>query len=130
MNKIWQTRVFPEKGNCFSACVASILELPIESVPDFDNDIKDDDSWLEKWQIWLRERGLQFLCLKHNVEYEPYTMGYAIVSKSNAGYSDNGHAFIVYEGKPFFDPKTGKSNLLDTWDYWYILIPLNPAWWR
>jgi hypothetical protein len=51
-----QTTFGHGKGNCFAACVASILDLPIESVPNFCCDFTDDTWWAEL-KAWLRPRG-------------------------------------------------------------------------
>lgn len=42
-------------GNCFAACVASLLELPLSQVPNFC--IAEGD-WWEGFQSWLGRRGL------------------------------------------------------------------------
>lgn len=36
MKPLHQTVTEPGKGNCLAACIASILEVPIEAVPDLD----------------------------------------------------------------------------------------------
>lgn len=46
-------------GNCFSACVASLLELPIEDVPYFMDEAKG--KWHEQFDAWLAPRGLYAL---------------------------------------------------------------------
>jgi len=45
----------PHKGDCFRACVASILELPIEAVPHF---MEMSGDWFEHFDDWLRKQGL------------------------------------------------------------------------
>jgi hypothetical protein len=47
------------QGNCFAACIASILELPLDAVPNFCMDHLDADgsTWLERTCAWLKERG-------------------------------------------------------------------------
>lgn len=58
-------------GDCFRACIATILGLPREDVPHFvklgtaddGTDIRDDDGqprWANLTQAWLAERGLTF----------------------------------------------------------------------
>ena len=44
----------PIKGDCFRACVASIMELPIDALPNFCSLPPD---WWERFGQWLRERG-------------------------------------------------------------------------
>lgn len=36
MKPVMQTETTPGKGNCLAACFASILEVPIEEIPDLD----------------------------------------------------------------------------------------------
>jgi hypothetical protein len=54
MIEIKQT-TFGDHGNCFAACVASIFELPLNSVPDFCSLPSD---WWEEFQGWLKKKGL------------------------------------------------------------------------
>src|SRR5260370_22421604 len=44
-----------EEGNCFAACVASILEMSLVEVPNF---CAVDNGWWAAFQAWLAERGL------------------------------------------------------------------------
>jgi hypothetical protein len=39
-------------GDCFAACIASILEVPIEGFPNFLARV-GDKTWWERWQDWL-----------------------------------------------------------------------------
>lgn len=55
-------------GNCFAACIASILELRLDQVPDESANWKEgmthDDSWplyFNAISIWLRERGYFYI---------------------------------------------------------------------
>ena len=50
MKPVTQTITEPGLGNCFAACLASLLEVPCDSVPNS----PDDDEWLEKLNHWLR----------------------------------------------------------------------------
>lgn len=45
-----------EPGNCFQACVGSILELPLEDVPHFVR--LYGRSWMKGFRDWLEERGM------------------------------------------------------------------------
>ena len=44
----------PVVGNCFQACVASLLDLPLDDVPHF----CDCNSWPMNFHRWLEDRGL------------------------------------------------------------------------
>jgi hypothetical protein len=56
MIKVEQTRTEIGKGNCFQACLASIFEIPIEEVPDWNRN--GETRWLDLYDKWLAERGL------------------------------------------------------------------------
>jgi hypothetical protein len=57
MKPVKQTKFGPIEGNCFAACLASILELAIEEV---NCDLKSE-GWWENLQAWLRPKNLYFL---------------------------------------------------------------------
>lgn len=44
-----------EGGDCFAACLASIMELPIDGFPNFLADDGDPEpgGWWRRWQLWL-----------------------------------------------------------------------------
>jgi hypothetical protein len=56
MHFVEQTRIEQGKGNCFQACLASIFELPITDIPDWN--ANGEGRWLDQYDIWLAERGL------------------------------------------------------------------------
>lgn len=49
------------KGNCWAACIASILNLPIEEVPNFCGEPERNENWLTDTDKWLQERGLRIV---------------------------------------------------------------------
>lgn len=56
MHPVWQT-LFPTeenalRGNCFAACLASLLELPLEDVPH----VMEHGDWRERTNAWLAGR--------------------------------------------------------------------------
>ena len=54
-------------GNCFQACVASLLELPIQSVPHFIQiGIDEGNDWFDVFDDWLNDRNMFSveICLK------------------------------------------------------------------
>lgn len=59
MKPVDQTVFGEGKGNCFAACVASILEIPLEEVPNFCGlHPEPDGTWYREFLRWLSERGL------------------------------------------------------------------------
>jgi hypothetical protein len=58
----WRWAVLDESGNqtdeggdCFAACLASILELPIDGFPNFLAGDYEGHWWI-RWQLWLYDR--------------------------------------------------------------------------
>jgi hypothetical protein len=49
-----------EPGNCFAACIASLLDLPIGEVPNF----CAEDSWCYDVNAWLSQYDLSYIDLK------------------------------------------------------------------
>lgn len=110
------------KGGCFQACLASILELPLDDVPHF----VEFDDWLYRLQLWLADRGLVFL---YDIPpaYANY-WGYHLIG----GPSPRGnfrHCVVGKAGEMIWDPhpdRTGLSGTEDDWDY-YALALLDPS---
>lgn len=48
MRPVQQTKFGSPDGNCFSACVATIFELPLHHVPEFKG-----DKWRDNFTDWL-----------------------------------------------------------------------------
>lgn len=52
---VFATEEHPKQGDCFRACIASILELPIDAVPDF---CAIPHDWENNFHEWLSAHGL------------------------------------------------------------------------
>lgn len=123
---VHQTTFGKGKGNCFTACIASLLELPIEAVPFFCG----KDNWRKATDEWLAPRGYFYLDVSlpgdmrdDLAEY----WGYHVISgKSSRGLQ---HSVIGYRGKMIFDPHPSGEGLVgDESDFEYgFVIPLNPV---
>jgi hypothetical protein len=61
LKKVFQTILGTEHGNCLQACLASILELPLEDCVDVND--SPDELWFEDLQRWLAEFGLSPILL-------------------------------------------------------------------
>jgi hypothetical protein len=82
MKRVKQTRFGPVEGNCFAACIASLLEVPIEEVT-IDPD-PNSDNWWETLQAYLKPKNLFFLEVRIDVakQYPLYAMNnvYCVLS--------------------------------------------------
>lgn len=64
MKPVTQTRTGVPQGNCTEACIASVLEVPLEEVPDLYDATTDTGHDPERWtqlRQWLRERGFLWM---------------------------------------------------------------------
>lgn len=86
-----------ETGNCFEACIASLIELPLKVIPEFCN-IPKDDNWIIIFAGLLKSQGY----VLHSMDgISP--KGFSIAS----GFlkdSKKEHSCIYYNGQLFHDP--------------------------
>ncbi len=91
MTPVFQTRFGPD-GNCYSACLATLLEVPLWDIPGL------GDNWTRELSDWLRPFQLMpfFLTLG-----QPDT-GYEIVGQRMP--DDMIHSTVWLDGKIAHDP--------------------------
>jgi len=94
-------------GDCMRACVASIFELPIESVPNFMAD--GHEKYLEHLQAWCARKGLLFLPIKFiegtiAKEFLRDTYVVAIGESPGAVKAEQNHAVVWRNGRIVHDP--------------------------
>ena len=119
MKKVFQTTFggcnapLLERGNCLSACLASILELPITEVPNF-HVVCDVDSidWGDAVNQWLGTRGYWFLEMPWSQEHEtlvlePYAGHYIMSGRSPRG--NWRHGVVAGAGQICHDPRPGTT---------------------
>jgi hypothetical protein len=113
MKKVYQTR-YGFEGNCFQACIASILELSLKEVPDFSN-LYDPEKIPEECNKWLKSKGLGIIELNTpNQKIDVFKTvckynGFYIASLGDEGLLF-GHAVIVKGKIIFHDPENKNKN--------------------
>lgn len=98
-----------ENGNCMAAALASVLDLPLDSVPAFE---EMQGVWKTVFLEWLAERGL-------TVKTQTFPPdGLAIAT----GPSERGvhHAVVVNSGQFLHDPHPSNCFLTCIGKYWVI----------
>lgn len=105
-------------GNCLSACLASILEIPIEEVPVFS---AMGDDWFKNLFEWLKSKNCEYHGCARGTWILHYTTGidgYFIVNglSPRAGIDGNSskmrHSVIFHKGKMVFDPHPSDAGLM------------------
>lgn len=126
MIPVYQTRTVANdgSGNCFNACVASILERPLRDVCDVLPDFEGD--YWGQWREWLATIGLE-------INYVPLNQGppkgFAIATGFGGrtypeGHARAGepimHAAVVFNGDPVHDPFPGAKWFGDVRYFWTL----------
>lgn len=108
-------------GDCWRACLASILEVPITDVPDFVNEhggryVTETRNWLEAFGLWLVE-----------VRYHGNFPGYMIASGPSPRHRDVHHA-VVWKGRTMaHDPHPSRDGIWGDPQEYSMIVPLNAA---
>ena len=121
-----QTRVHdPDNGvigNCWRACVASLLECGIDDMPPFEEANNPGKMEMDS-RRWLLGRGLVFMLASSR----PFPGYYMAVGSCDRFDPDVALHCVVYLGEDMVhDPNPAKAGLTEVWDR-LVLVPLNPG---
>lgn len=112
MKPVMQTDTSPATGNCFSACLATVLELPIEQVPNFFEVAgPQPEKWWAAVRDWLRPRGWGVLTVGVANGLAEELPGILIISGKTARHTD--HSTVWKDGVMVHDPYPGGEGLTD-----------------
>lgn len=124
MKPTMQTKFGAGKGNCFSACLASILEIPLELIPNFCAEYPSD--WLNKTNEWLA--GLGLVLIDFNVESVPDWDTYWIASGLSPRLTCD-HSVVYRADAMVHDPHPSGDGLKGKPKYGSIILLRDPARW-
>ena len=102
-------------GDCFRACICSLLELPIEKVPHFV--LLPEADWWKRFVVYMEAQGYKVFC-GFGAWSEPIEKVYFYIA---TGTSPRGflHSVIYSQGNLIHDPHPdggGVTNIIDyTW---------------
>jgi hypothetical protein len=92
MKPIHQTKFEAGNGNCLLACVASVLERPIASIPDFN---LSGCGWFGEMYEWCTNEGIGLVLISPcDLESSLFYNLHAILLFSVPGFPDENHAII------------------------------------
>lgn len=129
---IFPTEDNPLRGNCFAACLASILEMPLEDVPH----VMAHDDWREQTNAWLAGLGMGTVEVCIDVE-EPALFllppdMWLIITGTTKRHESRLHSVIGktipggVQWECLHDPHPDNS-FLEKVRYLMWLVPLDPA---
>ena len=139
MRPIDQRVISNVNGDCFRACVASLLEVPYEDAFDLYSMI--GASWMEAFFPWLKQRGFEFNGMFNVWNGKENTLTWEELRNRSVGikgcfigwgisprYTDGTtHAVIVDgNGKVIHDPHPSKQGVNPVWEVYIIdrIIPM------
>lgn len=126
MKPVMQTAFGYPNGNCFAACVASLLELSIEEMPGIEGKRFED-----VWDEWLSTRGLTYVDVPAGTG--AFVRGYCIATGKSprGGVTQSGrpvlHAVIAKDMQLVYDPHPDRAFLDGAPVEWTIIYPLDPS---
>ena len=88
--------------DCVRACMASILELPIELVPEF-----SCEDWFREACLWLEPMGYTLINSYHNPDFETKAWALGAVDSSREGWN---HCVVVFGHEIKWDPQKYADN--------------------
>lgn len=115
MRPVRQTRFSAHDGNCFEACVATLLHVETDEVPIYTEVNASMNGYLARLDAWLAARGLAAVTLnvggdRAEVDYiadDTYWIGAFATDGLDA---DHHHAIVMRGSTPVWDPQTGEHN--------------------
>lgn len=123
MRPNYQTRFGKHRGNCFATCIACLLEVPVDSVPNF----CENDNWREATNEWLAQYGLHYqdVTLPGDARDEAVRFwGYHVISGD--GPRGLRHSVVGYQGKMIHDPHPEGGGVSGDLEYG-LLVVVDPA---
>jgi hypothetical protein len=111
--------------DCFSACLASVMELPLEAVPKFFEIAgKDETEWWKAVKGWLATHGWGVINIDCNAFKLRRIDGCLIVAGESARGLD--HSTVWDKGKMVHDPHPEQRGIKEAREI-DLLYQLNPA---
>ena len=126
MIPIQQTRT-GKGGNCFQACVASLLEMPLSDVPDFCNLYPKD--WFLQFGSWLKPRGMSAIMIKYDdkADLAEVLKDQYVLAGGKSAVRDIPHEVVWMNGEVMWDPAPEQKGLEGRPDDFIVITILNPA---
>lgn len=116
------------QGNCFQACVATVLQIPLEEA--FNHASYADDEWLPEFNKWLEQYGLGCIFVEMSQEKPASTTAIKGINiaecMSKTLYHGERHAVVICDNfELFHDPNPNAKEQGEIQGV-YIFVPLEP----
>lgn len=117
MKPVTQTKLVAthNNGNCLAACLASIFEVGITDIPEFEEMPASD--WFQELVDWLRSKGRKF----HEIQAQEQTpKGIYIGVGQSPRNPKNTHAVVVKDGVMIHDPHPSGAGVKQMFSWWIL----------
>ncbi len=126
MKPIMQTNITPEEGNCFSACIATVLEIDISEVPN----VRNDFAWFQIMDKFVSKYGYGLLHMLR-IDYVREDAGewrkkaYIIATGNSPRHEDLTHSVVYQNDEMVHDPHPDGGGLDEKPGYYIIFVALD-----
>ena len=110
MIEINQTNYTRDNGNCLTACVASILEIEMDSLPEF----CVDGQWFDKLDSFCNENGFFLIYWKHSENIPIICLGALVILLLSLEGEETLHAVV---GRTVLENKLTDSDGNTRWGW-------------
>ena len=119
-----------EQGNCFQACVATVLQIPLEEAFDI-RGVQDEGDWVGEFNEWLKQYGLGCIYIFSSEENPIKTTefkGLCIAEcMSETLYQGERHVVVMHNHfEVLHDPNPNAKGRIGNFQGVYIFVPLEP----
>ena len=108
-------------GDCWNACIASVLEFPYEAVPHFGEFNNIGNTVFHLWLTLLRLRVKYWVVVDDELDEVP--KGYSIAVGPSPRFPDMNHCCVALDGKVVFDPHPDNRGL-DSIIRYEVIVPI------
>lgn len=102
-------------GDCFRACIASLMSMDAKDVPHFVHDGCTNEVSMQRLNEWLRPRGLFYLEVTELTpeEFELRGIGdaYHVIIGPSPRFPELAHCIVGRRGKFWFDPHPERAGV-------------------
>ena len=122
MKPVFQTIAGDPTTICFQACLASILEIPMERVPRY-----GAANQLSLYRAWLEHLGLDLVIA--NFADRPELAPHTFSIRCGRGLQGGSHAVVAHRGRVVHDPMSGRDPYLKECHCDMVIVPREPQRW-
>jgi len=113
-------------GDCFRACVASIFEFPIETMPNFWEQTQDVSDYWKLTNAWaVKTLGFKVVNFQFSPNDRHVMDGLLCVACAKSPRGDIDHA-VVWQDSLVYDPHPSGAGLAEEPDTFTLFIPIDP----